>query len=171
VAAGAALRWQVSVSDSGEGIPKSGLREIFKPFTQVDEVSTRKYGGTGLGLSIVRNLVMAHGGKIGVASELGEGSTFTFTLEVRGVQCYVGYPFAPAAYQVAVRSCATTVHACVSALLHACVSALLHACVSALLHATRRESASVARVYTHKMGRRLRLAPSHRPPPTCIRGP
>jgi signal transduction histidine kinase len=79
------MRRQVSVSDTGEGIPKAGLRDIFQPFTQVDEVSTRKYGGTGLGLSIVRKLVIAHGGKIGVASEPGEGSTFTFTLEVRRV--------------------------------------------------------------------------------------
>lgn len=110
----------MSVSDTGEGIPKSGLREIFQPFTQVDEVSTRKYGGTGLGLSIVRKLVTAHGGKIGVASELGAGSTFTFTLEVRGVECYVGYEFLPAAYEGAgYSSCATALHTCVRALSHA----------------------------------------------------
>ena len=71
--------------DTGEGIPKKDMRQIFQPFTQVEEVSSRKYGGTGLGLSIVRSLVNAHNGTIGVKSELGRGSVFSFTLEVSAV--------------------------------------------------------------------------------------
>jgi PAS domain S-box-containing protein len=69
----------VSVSDTGEGIPSEYLSHIFDKFVQVPGAAT---GGAGLGLAISRLIVEAHGGQISVQSEVGHGSTFTFTLPV-----------------------------------------------------------------------------------------
>jgi signal transduction histidine kinase len=71
---------QISVSDTGIGIPEEKHRSIFDPFKQVDSSSNRKYGGTGLGLALVKKYVEMHGGEIWIESEVGVGSTFTFTL-------------------------------------------------------------------------------------------
>jgi signal transduction histidine kinase len=68
------------VSDTGIGIPKDEVGHIFAEFRQVDTTITREYGGTGLGLSITKRLVEMHGGRIGVESEPGKGSTFFFTV-------------------------------------------------------------------------------------------
>jgi len=72
----------VTVKDTGIGIPRAKINEIFNSFKQVDGTSTRSYGGTGLGLTIARDLVHLHGGTIHVKSEEGTGSTFSFTLPV-----------------------------------------------------------------------------------------
>jgi two-component system, NtrC family, sensor histidine kinase KinB len=69
----------VSVSDSGSGVPKEYLTHIFDKFVQVPGATA---GGAGLGLAISRLIVEAHGGQISVQSEVGQGSTFTFTLPV-----------------------------------------------------------------------------------------
>ena len=78
------------VRDSGPGIPSSKLDRLFKPFTQVDTSTTRRYGGTGLGLSICQKLVELMGGNIGVESENGKGSTFWFTLPMEPVSDQTG---------------------------------------------------------------------------------
>lgn len=68
------------VKDSGIGIPKDQLENIFAEFRQVDATITREFGGTGLGLSITKKFVEMHGGRIWVESELGKGSTFYFSI-------------------------------------------------------------------------------------------
>jgi len=77
----------ISVSDTGEGIPPESREHIFDRFFQAD--SSRKGGlnhGAGLGLAIVHEIVQAHGGKIGVRSRLGEGTTFEVLLPLNGMQ-------------------------------------------------------------------------------------
>ncbi|GAB5468962.1 MAG: hypothetical protein Kilf2KO_19920 [Rhodospirillales bacterium] len=69
-----------SVRDSGIGIPADRMDRLFKSFSQVDASTTRRYGGTGLGLVITKRLVELMGGEIKVESEVGRGTTFTFTL-------------------------------------------------------------------------------------------
>ncbi len=71
---------QISVKDTGIGIPYEKQDHIFEEFYQIDSSSTRKYGGTGLGLSIVLKLTDLLGGTLGLSSQTGEGSTFTVTL-------------------------------------------------------------------------------------------
>src|SRR5690625_4752716 len=70
------------VVDSGIGIPKDRVDEIFDSFTQVDASTTRRFGGTGLGLSISKRLAELMGGRMWVESSPGEGSTFSFTISV-----------------------------------------------------------------------------------------
>ncbi|MBC7609511.1 MAG: response regulator [Polaromonas sp.] len=70
---------EVRVSDSGPGIAADQVRHVFTAFTQIDASTSRKHGGTGLGLATCKRLVELMGGRIGVESELGKGSTFWFT--------------------------------------------------------------------------------------------
>jgi signal transduction histidine kinase len=75
---------RTDVIDQGIGISEDQLDRIFERFYQVDGSSTRRFGGTGLGLAIVKEIIDAHGGEITVSSQVGVGSTFSFTV-----------PFAP----------------------------------------------------------------------------
>jgi signal transduction histidine kinase/serine phosphatase RsbU (regulator of sigma subunit) len=70
---------RVAVADSGPGIAPADQDRIFERFTQVDGSDTRRHRGTGIGLALVRELMQLHGGRVAVASALGEGSTFTLT--------------------------------------------------------------------------------------------
>jgi len=73
---------EVSVSDTGEGIPAEDLPNIFERFYRVDRSRARATGGSGLGLTIAKRLVEAHGGTITAQSKLGKGSHFSFTLPI-----------------------------------------------------------------------------------------
>ncbi|WP_460504480.1 ATP-binding protein [Hydrogenophaga soli] len=72
-----------AVQDTGIGIAPDRLGQLFKPFSQVDASDTRKFGGSGLGLSIVRSLAEQMGGRVGVDSVLGQGSTFWFEVRLK----------------------------------------------------------------------------------------
>jgi signal transduction histidine kinase len=72
----------VEVADTGIGIPRERIREVFEPFHQLDGSPTRRYGGTGLGLALVRLILDAHGAPLNVESRVGAGTRITFTLPV-----------------------------------------------------------------------------------------
>jgi PAS domain S-box-containing protein len=73
------VKLQFTVEDTGIGIPKHRLTDIFESFEQADDDTANKYGGTGLGLAIVKKLVELKGGELTVDSRIGKGSIFTFT--------------------------------------------------------------------------------------------
>jgi len=74
---------QITVSDTGIGISREQQARLFQSFQQAESDTARKFGGTGLGLSISRSIVEMMGGKIGVESEPGKGSVFTFTVQMK----------------------------------------------------------------------------------------
>jgi two-component system, OmpR family, phosphate regulon sensor histidine kinase PhoR len=76
---------EISVQDTGAGIPQEDLSRLFERFYRVDKARSRELGGTGLGLAIVKHMAKAHGGEVGVDSEIGKGSRFWFTLPTRDI--------------------------------------------------------------------------------------
>ena len=74
---------QIDISDTGIGIAEENIGKIFTPFQQVDNSASRMYGGAGLGLAISKRIVELMGGSIWVKSELGEGTTFSFTATIK----------------------------------------------------------------------------------------
>lgn len=71
---------EVTVCDTGIGIPEGALTRVFEPFFQVDSSAARPYGGVGLGLAITKQIIEGHGGTIGVRSRVSEGTAFTVRL-------------------------------------------------------------------------------------------
>ena len=85
-----ASHWvEIAVKDTGIGIKPEDQERIFEKFQQVDSSMARQHQGTGLGLALTKRLVELHGGRIRVESEVGKGSTFTFTIPVRGKELEV----------------------------------------------------------------------------------
>jgi GAF domain-containing protein len=78
--------FHLSVRDTGPGISATDQTKLFQEFQQADNAITRKKGGTGLGLAISKRIIEMHGGKIWLESQIGHGSTFSFTVPVRVAQ-------------------------------------------------------------------------------------
>ena len=72
-----------SIIDTGIGIPEDKLATIFESFTQASNSTTRAFGGTGLGLTIAKQLIELQDGQIDVQSEVGKGSSFSFSLKFK----------------------------------------------------------------------------------------
>jgi two-component system sensor histidine kinase/response regulator len=83
---------RVEVSDTGIGIEREALEQLFEPYAQADGSTTRKYGGTGLGLAISRQLIELMGGSVGAESEPGKGSSFWFELSMPRAEAGTGAP-------------------------------------------------------------------------------
>ncbi|NER02322.1 MAG: response regulator, partial [Okeania sp. SIO3C4] len=77
------IRLHISVSDTGIGMNEEQMSRLFKPFSQGDSSTTRRYGGTGLGLAICSRLVKLMGGSFSVESEVDKGSKFSFTIQTK----------------------------------------------------------------------------------------
>jgi signal transduction histidine kinase len=90
-------RCEVTVTDTGQGIPPEHLPFVFERFYRADAARARERGGTGIGLAIVRSIVEAHGGTVRAESDAGKGSAFTFDLPLAGTSVAAGLPRAAAA--------------------------------------------------------------------------
>ena len=85
-------RLRVEVTDTGIGIPADRIDRLFESFSQVESSTTRRFGGTGLGLAICKRLIELMGGRIGVNSRAGQGTTFWFELDLEVAQAHPQEP-------------------------------------------------------------------------------
>jgi len=81
------------IQDTGIGISTTAQAKLFQPFTQATPYIIAEYGGSGMGLAITKKLVELHGGQIWLESELGKGTTFTFTMPVHSQRARSGGAF------------------------------------------------------------------------------
>jgi PAS domain S-box-containing protein len=95
---------EFSVTDTGIGISRDGLDQLFKPFSQIDSGLARKFEGTGLGLAMVKLLAELHGGAVAVESTVGQGSRFSVWLPLRSLDESAGAlePYTPSAAPVSI---------------------------------------------------------------------
>ncbi|HJZ42508.1 MAG TPA: EAL domain-containing protein [Hyphomicrobiaceae bacterium] len=84
-----ASRLRFAVADTGIGIARDKVEQVFSAFSQADQSTTRRFGGTGLGLTICKRLIEAMGGEIAVSSSPGAGSTFAFSIPIEGNEARV----------------------------------------------------------------------------------
>jgi signal transduction histidine kinase len=82
---------EITVKDTGIGIKVEDQDKLFKPFSQVDFIPSRKSQGTGLGLSLVKQIVHLHGGYVWFRSNPGEGSLFAFVIPINNNKGNSGY--------------------------------------------------------------------------------
>jgi signal transduction histidine kinase len=78
---------QITITDSGIGIPHQDLSKVFSPFFRASNASSRHFAGVGLGLYLCQSILQAHGGTIHVTSQEGQGSTFFLSLPLVGHSC------------------------------------------------------------------------------------
>jgi signal transduction histidine kinase/CheY-like chemotaxis protein len=141
-------RLSFCIEDSGAGISDEDLKRLFRPFTQVDASSTRRFGGTGLGLSICRRLAHLMGGDVEVRSVLGDGSVFTLNIEVKVLDWTAGSE-APATAieatpeQTALKVLVVEDHPVNRMVLEAWLQSMGHACIAAENGAEALEAAQV----------------------------
>ena len=81
---------EMSVSDTGIGIPDNKIRHVTKPFEQVSNAFDRGHQGSGLGLSITKDLIEMHGGRLTLESRVGEGTCVTVRVPIRQSSAYTG---------------------------------------------------------------------------------
>jgi len=93
---------RIAVRDTGIGIPADKIDSVFGAFTQADQSTTRRFGGTGLGLAICKKLVDAMEGQFKVTSEVGQGSTFAFSLSMEIIEACEPWPQAQSGARVVI---------------------------------------------------------------------
>ena len=93
------VKLEIKITDTGIGIPKNKIDSVFENFEQAHAITSSLYGGTGLGLAIVKQLVEKQGGTIAVKSKVGEGSTFSFTLNLLKTDLEVAHEIGAEQYE------------------------------------------------------------------------
>jgi two-component system sensor histidine kinase BaeS len=100
----------ITVTDTGIGIAAEHLPHIFQQFYRADSARSRESGGAGLGLAIAKEVIVQHGAEITVASQVGQGTAFTISFPMAGVQSRVARQLNATAWRGATPNCPASVH-------------------------------------------------------------